>query len=392
MDATRLAFDAGTFGGVVDKGTLDATLTGGKETARRICAEAMRVLEPGGKFLVISCSGGEVLLSPLLDMCGPESRCDWPLAVSSSPDVYAYVVRKGSSCVAEASNDSQAWPGLLSPRSRSRAAEAPSQMVGPGDAPREVALGKADWSGAEPAATASPEMACFGTSARARAPSASEAARRSLGEGNSAASSSWRAPYAGETVYGDTDEHSTTFKARLRHREASAEEGHHGGDKTKCHPSSVGGGAMSLPQHTSAENGDIRGEGMRPCERLPGQQQLYENVAKLRAKVERANQEAGAIEREGKCALSLPWGVAELDHNEDELYVNFDLDLATDIRKSELSVEIKATRVRVRRGPSDAREMLLDRELAGKVDVTESTWFIQDKTVLSVRRVSAGAN
>ncbi|CAN0347936.1 unnamed protein product, partial [Hapterophycus canaliculatus] len=103
MDAGRLDnLDAGTFGGVVDKGTLDAVLSGSLELARRICREAMRVLEPGGRFLVISNTPGEKLLETLLDMCGPGSTCgDSPLAVPVSgggpaegPRVYAYIVRK----------------------------------------------------------------------------------------------------------------------------------------------------------------------------------------------------------------------------------------------------------------------------------------------------------
>ncbi|CAN0444204.1 unnamed protein product [Ectocarpus sp. 12 AP-2014] len=105
MDACELSqCDGETFGGVVDKGTIDAVLSGGLERARRICQEVMRVLEPGGKFFVISNTPGEKLLAPLLAMCGPGSTADQPLAVpvqggnggSDGADdrVYAYTVLK----------------------------------------------------------------------------------------------------------------------------------------------------------------------------------------------------------------------------------------------------------------------------------------------------------
>ncbi|CAN0546243.1 unnamed protein product, partial [Ectocarpus sp. 12 AP-2014] len=105
MDACELSqCDGETFGGVVDKGTIDAVLSGGLERARRICQEVMRVLEPGGKFFVISNTPGEKLLAPLLAMCGPASTAEQPLAVpvqgwkggSDGTDdrVYAYTVLK----------------------------------------------------------------------------------------------------------------------------------------------------------------------------------------------------------------------------------------------------------------------------------------------------------
>lgn len=426
MDATQLAFGAGTFGGVVDKGTLDATLSGDKETARHICAEAMRVLEPGGKFLVVSSSGREVLLDPLLDMCGPGSKCDWPLAVSSGPEVYAYAVCKGKGegvpRVGEALDDSHKArppPGrlLLSPRARSKAAAAQQSLaVDPDDARRGVAVvGQAHRSGAESretaTATASPISVCSGTGARVekKAPSASDAVSiRSGGLGRGIGSGLWsgRAPAAGGDLEGGAGEECpATFKAPLPHRDALAEEVRYGGDTMKNPSSSPGGGgggggAMPLPLHTSVNNEYTREEGLRSLEHLLREQQqgnhpdnrrkVDEILAKLRATTKYRKQKAGACETEAGSASPspLPWGVAALNYNEDAIFANFDLDLHSEIRKPELSVEIKSTRVKVCRGPSGAREVLLDRELASKVDVAESTWFIQDKTVLSVRSVS----
>ncbi|CAN0100710.1 unnamed protein product, partial [Discosporangium mesarthrocarpum] len=57
MDATSLDAQSGTFTGAVDKGTLDAMISGGggkPGRAAAMCAEVLRVLCPGGHFAVIS--------------------------------------------------------------------------------------------------------------------------------------------------------------------------------------------------------------------------------------------------------------------------------------------------------------------------------------------------
>ena len=101
MDAGRLdALGDETFGGVVDKGTLDAVLSGAVEPARRICREAMRVLEPGGTFLVISNTPAHKLRGPLVGMCGPRSTAASPsIAVPAAGGacVYAHFIRKKDS-------------------------------------------------------------------------------------------------------------------------------------------------------------------------------------------------------------------------------------------------------------------------------------------------------
>lgn len=69
MDATRLTFPAGRFGGVVDKGTLDAILCGDESTAnaRRLCEHVARVLRPGGVYVVVSYGPPENRLGYLED-------------------------------------------------------------------------------------------------------------------------------------------------------------------------------------------------------------------------------------------------------------------------------------------------------------------------------------
>lgn len=56
MDCTALSFGDGVFDCILDKGTLDSVLCGDNSTANaaRACAEASRVLKPGGNFIVIS--------------------------------------------------------------------------------------------------------------------------------------------------------------------------------------------------------------------------------------------------------------------------------------------------------------------------------------------------
>lgn len=56
MDATSLSFGDGVFDCVLDKGTLDSVLCGDNSTANaaRMCAEAARVLKPGGNYIIVS--------------------------------------------------------------------------------------------------------------------------------------------------------------------------------------------------------------------------------------------------------------------------------------------------------------------------------------------------
>ena len=83
---------------------------------------------------------------------------------------------------------------------------------------------------------------------------------------------------------------------------------------------------------------------------------------------------------------SLPWGARE-KFDEDFEFASYDLIFGSEIRTSEVAVDIAATwlKIRLRRRADTDEKVVLDRELHGKADPAESTWSIQDKTVLSVR-------
>jgi len=54
MDATAMKFTAGAFGSVIEKGTLDALSTAGRDAGLQMLREIHRVLTPEGKLLLIS--------------------------------------------------------------------------------------------------------------------------------------------------------------------------------------------------------------------------------------------------------------------------------------------------------------------------------------------------
>lgn len=334
MDASRLSLDAGTFGGVVDKGTIDAVLSGGVEQARRICAEAMRVLKPGGKFLVVSNTPGERLLDSLLSMCGPGSACESPLVVSGKgvddPCVYAYIVRKPISFSVEATspldNGRPAWSPSSFPGQRQGLSSATRQDGTLPEAAHE--------SGADEVATTNAGLDpgnCTGV-----APSADKAARSG--------------------PEGDVALPDVGYDSVLR----------------------------------ALKRGDLF-DPRKPETRLA---QCTAQISQLlREKEPTLLREAGFNELNGDAnarltgnghAAFLPWGVGE-SFSEDDLYANYELDANEELSASEVSVDITATRLKICLGPPGARKTVLDNDLQGKVDVTESTWSIQDKTVLNVR-------
>ncbi|CAJ1331489.1 unnamed protein product [Effrenium voratum] len=57
MDCTQLAFGADSFRLACDKGTLDALMSGARDSAQQMVREVWRVLEPGGFFVLVSHSG-----------------------------------------------------------------------------------------------------------------------------------------------------------------------------------------------------------------------------------------------------------------------------------------------------------------------------------------------
>lgn len=77
----------------------------------------------------------------------------------------------------------------------------------------------------------------------------------------------------------------------------------------------------------------------------------------------------------------LPWGVHVKEYEEDATYVTMGVGMGSDLKASQLSVEFSLSRVKV----LDNGKQLLDAELTGKIVVADSTWSIDDKTVLSLR-------
>jgi EEF1A lysine methyltransferase 4 len=84
-DARRLSFDAGSFGAIIDKGTLDAICSGeGYDyEGGRVASELQRVLRPVGRWLCISLMPPSVVLpmmqrrewgNTLVRLCGIESH------------------------------------------------------------------------------------------------------------------------------------------------------------------------------------------------------------------------------------------------------------------------------------------------------------------------------
>ena len=82
----------------------------------------------------------------------------------------------------------------------------------------------------------------------------------------------------------------------------------------------------------------------------------------------------------------LPWGTME-KFDEDAEFANYELIFGSELRTSEVAVEITATwlKIRLSRRVDNGEEVVVDRELHSRADPSESTWSIQDKTVLSVR-------
>lgn len=366
MDAGHLGdLGTGTFGGVVDKGTIDAVLSGGSlDLARPICQEAMRVLEPGGAFLVVSNTPGEKLLDTLLSMCGPGSACDSPLAVptvgGAGPSVYAYIVRKKSPGNGKGG-------GVTYTRGQAHSAQQPEELNESDDA------------------------------ASVEAHAAEGARRATVGDA---------APRS--------DSHVSDLELPVEWPTLSGVDGGFDGR-------SGGGGAMGglssshLGLERSRPESKILGLLRQGLDSHKGVMESLQKLEDLKNSREVANLEGAAprpkleatggdgrgdardYDRRVQKALntnrsmapaeqqpSLPWGARE-SFSEDASYATYELKFDTELSPSRLSVEIGATHVKAcyRHKPDDL-EVLLDRELCDKV-TSESTWCIEDKTVLSFK-------
>lgn len=417
MDAGHLGdLGAGTFGGVVDKGTIDAVLSGGLEPARRICQEAMRVVEPGGTFLVISNMRGEELLETLLSMCGPGSACDSPLAVpvvgGPGPCVYAYIVRKSrgkGGGVAYARGQANSPRPLEKPSEsgaaavEDRSADGAGRATVGGAAPRsdshvsselEPPVERRTLSAVDGGFDGRPRGGVMGglsASDRGHGRTLSDSQpeevelckRRALG-----ASDRKEADSALECI------EKLRRKSRMADVEAFTAEYQRlrAAALTRSPPPGAGSGAGSPPPRMT----------LREAERRADLKSIHAIVdAQARMSGDGLNAEPPPVAaRNGRPPeqpqqqapqpvlpeqhRSLPWGSQE-SFTEDQTCATYELKFDTELSPSKLSVEIGTTHLKAcyRRQPGDS-EVLLDRELYDKV-TAESTWCIEDKTVLSFK-------
>lgn len=382
MDAGDLSnLDTGAFGGVVDKGTIDAVLSGGSlDMARPICQEAMRVLEPGGTFLVVSNTPGEKLLETLLSMCGPGSACGSPLAVptvgGAGPCVYAYIVRKKSPGNEKGEGGGVTYTGGQ--------AHSTQQREGPNE---------------------SDDAACV------EAHTAEGARRANVGDAAPRSDSHVSDPQV-------PDGRSTLSEADGGFGDRSGGGGatdglltsstHRGHERSLLESKSI-----ELARQELARQAATYKELFERLQYLEKFEDFENNrrMANSEGTASRPNLEAtggagrgGALDfdRRTQKALnnyrstalgmanlpeqqpSLPWGAQE-SFSEDTSYATYELKFDTELSPSRLSVEIGATHVKAcYRHKPDGLEVLLDRELCDKV-TAESTWCIEDKTVLSFK-------
>lgn len=423
MDARKLDnLGSETFGGVVDKGTIDAVLSGGLEPARRICQEAMRILEPGGRFLVISNTPGEKLLETLLDMCGPGSTVDdWPLVVPVSeggsaegPCVHAYIVRKspgparvggGAAIPGGVDNDAQ---GLERPEENGGCdATAVEEDGGPAGSPGGGDRGTPG-SGGGGAPPSDRHVSELDSTPEERQPKLG--VDGGAGGGGREGEAMGQCPPSAENERGVMDSCEP-----LRQKTAVEEEraGSQEAQRLKDSPTST------TRENNAVEAGGGRGEAARserlppkearsvgavrpvPTRRSPQEQLQYLNeiaieqqgtllstIAILEAAKAQSLRGGEAIEpspraaREDRPPSSLPWGARE-NFSENLVCATYELRLEEEITPSKLSVEVGPSRLKASYQPRPGeRKVLLDRELREKV-TSESTWSIEDRRLLS---------
>ncbi|CAM9589057.1 unnamed protein product [Scytosiphon promiscuus] len=441
MDATRLDnLDSGTFGGVVDKGTIDAVLSEGLEPARRICREAMRVLEPGGRFLVISNTPGEKLLETLLDMCGPGSTVvDSPLAVpvsargpADSLCVYAYIVHKspgtgGGSDGGSASPTGSNGDAHRLERSAERGSSGAGQKGGDCTAGgREGALGGGDrgapvLGGAPLSDRHVPELG-VGPEERRRKPGGGG------GGGGDGVDRGREGQAAGECPPLSDNLRELSESLEQLPQEAwgpleEEEEEHQAGsgkveeleDSPACttRERCAVEGEDDREEHEKTERrsptqtgsrGDVRpGPTRRDSEddsplpkqkRGKGPRMTRADVLTAAAVLEDFGARPCTGDGDGvtrppsefvpadQVPWSLPWGSQERFNNYDT-HVVYELRLEAELSPSKLTVEVGPSRLKVSylRRPGE-REVLVDQELFDKV-AAESTWSIEDRRLLT---------
>lgn len=88
MDVTAMSLDASSVHAVLDKGLLDAMIADGDEAAlagvQKFVAELLRVLKPGGRYLLVTLAQPHVLDTILRSFGEPESGCTLEVAVLSA--------------------------------------------------------------------------------------------------------------------------------------------------------------------------------------------------------------------------------------------------------------------------------------------------------------------
>lgn len=459
MDACHLGFKSDTFAGVVDKGTLDATISGGGDTARRICQEAMRVLKPGGTFLVVSNAPAGILLDALLDMCGPEAMCDAPLPVPvgrSTEVVYAYTIIKedGNWSVGDAvaaalafeedGDDERGWPAIppLPPP-----AQLPGWLMPSNSSPSSVECCLRRRGSSEEECLLEPGgdgafevvgddessvLADDGNGARALSELIESFERENSGgaggggNGGEALLSGYSSGKddADGAIDGGSDSSSSSPRAIdiTKHVFAHPEE------RVKRNGESFQAELAALLQESNLdsekrERGDWPDDDDGAYRNLEEQQvgsseAAAAEAARLRAfedtldaleryyEVERSPRSAnGAAHHRtlakgsvatspavskmgpggGSLIESLPWGVNITQYEEDPTFVTVEVDVGAELKTSLLSVEFAPTRLKVSRGLPGDRRTVLDSELTGRIIVADSTWSIEDKTVLCLR-------
>ncbi|CAM9690567.1 unnamed protein product [Sphacelaria rigidula] len=329
MDACNLGLTSDTFAGVVDKGTLDATITRGGNTARRICKEAMRVLKPGGVFLVISNAPAGILLDALVDMCGREASCDTPLPVpmgKSTHVVYAYTVVKdggGNGCAGDA-----AMTAMAAVEDDDDDEDRPSRASAPTPAPARKEKER-EKSGDRP------------DHIRSLILQAQEVDREKAAAAVAA--------------------------ARVKNFE----------DTLKAYEDHSGREAKELSGLIETKQGQDAARG-GPTAPVP-------TAVVAAADPAAATVPSCKIQANRDSTDSLPWGVNISQYEEDSTFSTVSIDTGAELKASHLSIEFAPTRLKVVKGPPGGdRPTLLDLELTGRIIVADSIWSIEDKTVLTL--------
>lgn len=377
MDPCCLSLDAETFSGVVDKGTIDAGLSGpeeGLKRVQRICDEAMRVLKPGGKLLVLTRSSEVV--NCLLEMCGQDSACDATLAVDKNGGIYgahgyAHIIRKASS-----------RNGKLVTKQSSREASEPEEYVERLDSGKK-SIGDDRPVIAKEAAGRSAER-CFETGSSADVEATGDGAkaatcRREMGNHfpsngdmkrgplelhptvattvEDVEQVASKAPVVEEVIRQPVEDDSNPLQDTFTNRDTG-----YGLEKEEL---PVGDPASASLKASPFDQG---GSCDMPCS-LKSNGQVREMKAGI-----------------GGVAMSLPWGVRD-DFSEDKLNAYYELTATSGLVASELSVEFAPTRLKVSHsspGPAGRKSIWVDRELGGAIITAESTWCVEDGSVLSI--------